>query len=425
MINIAKYLKENNEVTRYTIREIHKVSKELFFVHKSLETVRGTDTKSAIVTVYNVHNDLNGSSTFTVYESDGEEELLSKIDEAITKAKSIDNKDFDLPIKDDKAENVCVKSNISSLGLNDVAEKISEAVFKADNVEGGSINALEIFVNKYNETITNSNNLEKSMEYYEAFIECIPTWNGEKESVELYHSFVVGELNSDEITKQISEKLKEVEYRYSAVKPENTISMPILLRSKELIEVLYTFLRDANARMIYSHSNLYKIGDNLQESSDCDKLNVSLKSVVEGLSSSRYFDEDGTTLIDTDVIEDGVLKNVFGDNRFSKYLGIKPTGLPPCVVVEKGSLDISKFNEPYFEVVSMSGIQLDAYSDYIGGEVRLGLIHENNKVYPITGISLSGSLSKSLNTIKLSTNIILEDNYKGPDSALIRDIEII
>ena len=80
---------------------------------------------------------------------------------------------------------------------------------------------------------------------------------------------------------------------------------------------------------------------------------------------------------------------------------------------------------PYIECVSLSGIQLDLYSDYIGGEIRLAYLCENGKKTPITGISMSGKLSEVLNSIRFSTEVISKDRLEGPKNALLVDMAII
>ena len=102
------------------------------------------------------------------------------------------------------------------------------------------------------------------------------------------------------------------------------------------------------------------------------------------------------------------------------------TGMLPCELVKEGSLSNEElYKEPYLECVSLSGIQIDQYNDYIGGEIRLGYYFDGNKKYPVTGISFSGKLSDALNTIRLSKNRVLRGSYYGPDLALISKMEIL
>ncbi|MBQ6989991.1 MAG: hypothetical protein IJN58_02950, partial [Clostridia bacterium] len=76
------------------------------------------------------------------------------------------------------------------------------------------------------------------------------------------------------------------------------------------------------------------------------------------------------------------------------------------------------------EVVSMSGLQVDFYTDYIGGEVRLAYWNDGKTVTPVTGISITGKLSQVLSSLRLSETIATHDGYVGPEKAILSDMQI-
>ena len=78
----------------------------------------------------------------------------------------------------------------------------------------------------------------------------------------------------------------------------------------------------------------------------------------------------------------------------------------------------------YLEIVSMSGLQVDFFSDYIGGEIRLAYYCDGETVTPVTGISISGSVTEVLNTIRLSSKKAIHNGYVGPDKAVVENLKI-
>ena len=72
----------------------------------------------------------------------------------------------------------------------------------------------------------------------------------------------------------------------------------------------------------------------------------------------------------------------------------------------------------------MSGLQVDFYSDYIGGEIRLAYYHDGSTVTPVTGISVSGSLGEVLDRIRLSAETSVHNGYTGPSKAILRGTKI-
>ena len=79
----------------------------------------------------------------------------------------------------------------------------------------------------------------------------------------------------------------------------------------------------------------------------------------------------------------------------------------------------------YFRIASMSGLQLDIYNDYIGGEVRLAYYFDGEREIPVTGISISGKLSAALSGMRLSSDSTVYEGYHGPKLAAFAGVEIV
>lgn len=420
---LKKLIGANKRVSDYKINSTETTSDELFFVHRKLETARHTDTRDVTVTVYVDHDGKKGESSFPVYSSMNEEEIRHKITAAAERAKLVFNEPYDIP-RGEKIERK-VASDFEKYDPKELAAKIADAVFKADKFEGGSINALEVFVYKHVSSVLNGRGVDATEIKYDAMVEAIPTWNEGGESVELYEAYRFTEFDENDVTREIEEKMKEVRDRKRAKKPEGKINVPVVLNAKEAGELFTEIAFDLNYSAAYSHSALHKIGDDLQKG-DGDKINLTMKGEIKGSRFSAAFDADGVTLADRKIIENGKVVGMFGANRFAEYFGEKPTGNLRCVEVEKGTLTDEELPKaPYLECVSLSGLQLDLYNDYIGGEIRLAYYHDGEKVVPLTGISMSGRLSEVLANIRLSDKTRVFENYGGPYKVLLKGMEIL
>ncbi len=73
----------------------------------------------------------------------------------------------------------------------------------------------------------------------------------------------------------------------------------------------------------------------------------------------------------------------------------------------------------------MSGLQLDLYNDYIGGEIRLAYYFDGEKTTPITGITMSAKLSEVLSSLRLSEKTDVSGAYEGPVKALLRGVSVL
>lgn len=420
---VINILKNTSGISDWKVNTVRTESTELFFVHKNLETVRSTDTTDMSVTVYVAHDEKLGEATFSVYSSYDEYAIVSEIEKAKKKAGIIGNQPYLLP-ENEVGEYVSA-SNFAEYEPHKLASLISKACFEADCVEGGSINALEIFVYKDIVSVQNSRGIDKMQVKYRAMVEAIPTFNGE-ESVELYEQYNFTEFEHDLVVEEISNKMREVKDRYEAKVPEGKLSCPVVLDASELGRLIHNFIGNLNFGAVYQHSNAFSVGDDIQKDAKGDRFTVTMCGEVKGSVASSLFDGDGVTLVDKKIIEDGRAVALYGGTRFAQYLNETATGNLGCISVECGTLsDEEKVSKPYFRCASMSGLQVDIYNDYIGGEVRLGYYFDGEKEIPVTGISISGKLSAALANMRLANEKVTRGSYNGPKCAMFDGIEIV
>ena len=423
MNTIINLLESHKGVSAYKINLRRKESYELFFVKGNLETVRNTDNTDKEVTVYVDHGDLRGHSQFFVYPSTTESELAKLVDEAVQKARLIDNPHYEL-VPGETGE-YHVPTNFDSWDASDLAAEIANTVFAANTLDVTSLNAVEIFINRITETVLNSRGLNRKQVRWTAMVEAIPTATEKGESVELYEQYNFNALDLKALTAEIAEKLAQAKARHDARRLEVTGDPKVILNAQELMELFWNFADDLNFATVYSHHNLYKKGDAIQSAPQGDKLGLVMTAQLPGCAGNRVFDSDGMLLADRRIIDGGKAVACHGSNRFAQYLKETPTGSMPCIRLDPGTADDAALSEePYLEIVSMSGIQTDFYSDYVGGEIRLAYWHDGETVRPVTGVSVSGKLSEVLNHIRFSRECTLCGNYYGPKKAVVEGMNI-
>ena len=424
MKNLKELLDSTENISGYRISEKNTVSYELFFVHKDLETIRSTDAVSTSVTVYVEHDGKTGDSTFKVYRSMTDDNIRAKIAQAHDRALLVSNEPYALPEGGTLEEKL--PTDLDKYEPAQLGSMIADAVYAADDVPGGSINALEIFIYRDTLRVVNSRGIDKKQTTNRVMIEAIPTYTDDKQSVELYEDYRFTRFDAGKLTAEIAGKMKEVRDRAVAVKPEGEMKINVALRPFEIGGLMREFAYDLSYASVYSHANMHKIGDDLQQG-DGDKITLTMKAVIEGSERSAYFDEDGMELTDTAIIKDGIVCGNFGSSRYGQYLKVeKPSGSLGCMKLEAGDMTDEEMNaEPYLECVSMSGLQLDLYNDYIGGEIRLAYYHDGEKVVPMTGISMSAKLSEVLATVKLSEKTDVIGGYEGPVRLLMRGVSVL
>ena len=423
MMTTIELLRANEKVSGFKINIHKKESMELFFVKGKLETVRRTNTCDKEVTVYVDHGEFKGDAQFFVYPSTTAEQVSALIDEAVGKALLINNRNYELPAAE--TGEYMVESNFTDYDPADLAATISKAVFDANTVENASLNSVEVFINKHTETVLNSRGLEKTQVRYDAMVEAIPTYNGENMSVELYEQYNFSALDLSALHNEIAEKMVEVKARYEAVQPDYPLSGTVILNKLELADLFFNIASDLNFATVYSHSNLWSKGDAIQKAPHGDAIGITMAGQAEGCTRSSRFDNDGLSLSSVRIVDGGKAAAYYGSNRYGQYLGEVPTGELRCLLADAGTAGAEVFTAGnYLEVVSMSGLQVDFYNDYIGGEVRLAYYHDGEKTVPVTGVSISGKLSQVLDSIRFSSETAVQGGYTGPAKAALQDMTI-
>ena len=421
MKTIIAALNANPRVSDFKINLNARESYECFYVKGKLETVRCTDTCDKVVTVYVDHDGYKGDSQFFVYPSTTEEELNTLIEKAADKALLLNNKMYHLP--ENQTGEYEVESNFSAYSLAELAGHIASSVFAANTLENADLNSVEIFVNRRTDTVCNSRGIHKTQVRYDAMVEAIPTYNAQTESVELYQQYNFSTFDPETVKQEIAEKLREVKARASALKPTFALDCKVILNKEELGNLFGTLSRELNYGTVYAHAGVFHKGDSIQEAPIGDTITITMAGAVPGNIRSACFDSDGMRLQDKTIVESGKAVAYYGDNRFGQYLEEAPTGNLRCLCVKPGTAG-DLCGEPYLEVLSMSGLQVDTFTDYIGGEIRLAYYFDGETVIPVTGISITGSLKQVLSSIRLSSDVAVHDGYSGPAKAIVQDMKI-
>ncbi|MBP5551601.1 MAG: hypothetical protein J6X93_06085 [Bacilli bacterium] len=413
---IIKSLKAKN-VSEYRIIETIEDDYQQFYDLQKLETVRRVSTTEEQVTIYvktaEDGKTLMGEASFIVSHEESKANLEKLIDQAIYEASFIKNQEYSL-VNGDKKKSMAYKPLAEDPFT--ILTKLAKIFFKESN-EVARFNALELFFNDVTTHIVNSNGVDYKKRTYEINIEAIPSFYGEGIKTELYRMFEYNELNYDKAASDAKEAILDVYNRGKAVKLEGVNKANIILRDKDLFQLAFEVIDSLHYASVYNHSNLKKVGEALTS----NKINIGL----DANTKYDYFDNDGVRLSKCSVIEDGIVKSYYGNNRYACYIGEKPTGNLNKLTLSKGKKSVEAFKtKPYLEIYDMSGIQVDAYQNYLGGEVRLALYFDGKDIIPVSGFSFSANLQEAIDNMSLSKEVSNINNYSGAKFALIKDVAI-
>ena len=419
---IVKCLASIEEISDWILSVTNNNTREAFFVLEQLETTRATETTDYEVTVYrNLEKDgtpFMGSSTVMIPHKMTDNALTELLKSAVYSAGLVFNKPFELVTGEKKRSFREKRSSLDPLKTLDEIAKI----FFAASTSNNKFNSLELFHNIQEVHILNSRGVNYTKTLNSIEVEAIPSYDGDKQKVEIYKYFCYKNVDIEQIKRDASNSLTEAEARYFAEILNNKEKIDIILRDDEVSNLVREVISTSSYESVYKGTALYKINDFIQKDPVGDRLSISLVPQ----SKSDGFDKDGVLLKPVKIVENGQLVQNFGNNQYAYYLGVKPTGIFRFTKVNTGTKSADSMKKtPYIEVLALSGLQVDIYNGYIGGEIRLANYFDGNKTIPITGFSFSGNLSVALQDIELSKEKYLSAMFEGPKFLKLKNMEVL
>ena len=414
---ILKVLKENN-IDEYIINEIEKNSVELYLIKKDIDMNRKKHVTKYKVTVFKDNgNGTKGNSSVNIYPSMDEEEVREVLVDAYYAAGYVKNKPSCLP-EGYNGEKVYVESGMSNITLEEAAYKVKDALYKYDNFEKGWINSSEIFVSKVDKRIVTSNNVDASYEKYNIYCEFVSQWV-ENSDVEIFNVFSLDDLKEEEISIMGKEAIINARYRDKSTETPSTGKYNVILSEASVHEFFKYYLLNSKTDMIYQGYSKFKKGDNIQGGNiKGDKVNIKLKSSVP-------FSNEGIEFKDVQLIEDGVLKTIYGPYNYAEYLGIDVIGDFDGAVIEGGSVSgEDMFEDGDLKIIRFSDFQMDEVTGDCFGEIRLALLKKGDKVIPLTGGSITVNVKDVQNDMLFSNETVDDMGVTVPKFIKFKNVEV-
>lgn len=426
---IKKVLMNCKDIDGWKILERNIMANELFFIRKELDMNRVKDVRHFTITVYKDFEEngikYKGSSSTEIHPTMNQEEIKAAVNSAAFAAKFIKNPYYPL-VKPSDAIQPKLESNFYQRPMAEWLPEITDAIYKGDTYKKGWINSAELFINQVDTRIINSEGVDVSYNNYTGELEFITNWKEESEEIELYRDVKFANFDSEWFAQNVEEMLSMSMGRAKAKPMPQLGKHTILLTGEGARSLLEFYYTQASARLVFEGISTAKIGESIQGKDIVgDSINMKLDPFIENSSESAVYDSDGLLLKPVDLIENGVLKNYWGNTQYSHYLNIKPTGSIKNIVVDGGKKSLAAFKtEPYLELISFSNFQMDQFTGDFGGEVRLGWYFDGEKTVPVTGGAVTGNIMEVQHEMYLSKELQVDNDFIGPRTIQLLNVSV-
>ena len=399
----------------YLIRQSREEASELFFIRARRDMTRIKDVTRVSVTVYRDFEAggkrMRGESEANLFPGMAEGELRAALQTAYDAAAHVKNPWFELadPATGDAGE--------QETDLTAAANALAAALFQSD-AQDAFVNSAEIFAIRRTVRIATSRGTDARYVRHifkgEFVAQCVqPT------DVELYADFMYDAPDADALERAAGELVRAARDRARATEAPKAGKYALLLTDKYLSTALSLYLEKAAASMVYAKYSNYEIGSSAQgEDVRGERINMTLRAW-------EPFSDEGIPMRDRELIRDGVLQSLYGSTRFCRYLGIEPTGAYASVRVDNGTVSLEEMKKaPHIRPVAFSDFQMDPFSGYFSGEIRLAYVFDGETTRIVTGGSVNGSLFDAQKEFTFSKERYADANYEGPRAALLRNVMV-
>ncbi len=407
-------------VTEWTMETQAVHTAELFFIKHDLDMRRMKDTCKYFVNVFkDTEADgkaLKGQSKFIAVPGMSYDEILDAVKSAFFAAALAANPTWKLPDAC-KDEHIPAKGKLAEMAAEDAAMEMAEAAFSADVQEKGFINTLEIFVEKTMVAFESSAGSDVSYDICRIEGEFVAQCK-EPEDVEMFHQFAYDDIQTEALKAKVEDALKVVTDRAVAAKALPTGTYDVILSGEQMYTMMGYFLERGNAAMVFPGYSTWKIGSKVQDDGDGEKLNITLRAQAP-------YSSEGLPMKDMEFIENGTLKAYHGGVRLSYYMGVEPRGNFDSLTLDAGSTSFEEMKQkPYLYPVCFSDFQMDSFSGYFGGEIRLAYLFDGEKIKVVTGGSINGTLADCSGRMVFSKERYDTLRYKGPFAVRIPGVNV-
>lgn len=405
----------------YQINETRKESVELFFIKKSLDMRRKKAVKTATVTVFREFGEGEehylGSSSVILQDSLTDAEMEKQVASAWYAASFVKNRYYELPAGG-KKELEQVPGGLAGRDLAECAQIYADAMFAVDTQTDVFLNSAEIFLCRTEQRIVNSNGIDVSFRNEHAQGEFVAQCIGAQD-VETYEDFEYRDLNTEALQKKVKATLEQTRARAAAVQAPPAGSYRVILSGSYVETLLQYYLDRADTAYVYQKYSNYEVGCKVQgEKVAGDTINLTLKATTP-------YSGEGIVMKDRELVRDGELQLLHGGARFAYYLGVEPTGYYAGLEAAAGRVSVEEMKkQPYLHIVNFSDFQMDSFSGYFGGEIRLAYWFDGEKVIPVTGGSINGSILDAQKNLTFSKELQTEKDFAGPFAVCMEGISV-
>ena len=416
MLEKVREIVSELQVSDYRIVEHTTVSHQAFFVKQELDQHRISEATHTTLYVYmdseKEGHKFRGEARKEIYPGESDEEIKKDIESLKYNATLALSPYYEL-VKDE--------AHYEEKESADLVEKLKTVVDAMHSIEDTAtekINSYEIFVNEHYYHICNSQGVDISYNTLDEELEVIINSIDGDHEIELYHDVTFADQPLEEIKEGILEVFRYAKDRTAAVPTKKMLNTTVLLSGIDNKDFFQYFLFKSSTNGVFNRISQVKPGDPTHEGETLgDKVTLEIKKELPYSSKNKPYSPDGNPARDLVIVEDGIYRSYWGEQKTGYYLGVENVTPANNFVVKGGNRTKAQMKQdPYLEIIQFSSFIMNPVTGSFGGEIRLGYYFDGEKRVPVTGGSITCKMSEALKNIYFSKETRQIDNCIVPET---------
>lgn len=385
LLNILK----SSGADAWEITDTQEKGWEFYLIRHTLDQNRIKDLESYQVKVYKRFEDFLGSAGAPVPADADELEMKRIVAELCQDAAYVRNPFYTLnkPEKDTSA-NV---AETEPVDLKAISSDFLKTISVLPETDTEDLNSCEIFVSEIRKRFINSEGIDVTVTYPSSTVEAVVNARKEGSEIELYRMYNCGTCDSEQLARDLAETMRYGRDRLTT-KPTPALEKADLILSTDAACAVYEYFIDhLSAGMVYQGISDWKTGDSVAPA----EMTLQTAAFLPNSSRNGAYDSEGARIRNQTLIDSGKAVRYWGSRQFSQYLELEDSFISNNFIVSGGSASAEELRRgDWLEVVEFSDFQVDDVTGDIAGEIRLGYLHQDGKTVPVSGGSVSGSMSE-------------------------------
>lgn len=397
---------------------------EFYFIRHELDQNRVKSVTHLYLTVFQLIDNgaFIGSASAELAPTADEEEAKKLIDDLSYRASLVKNRPYTLNKPREEHREAL---ELPPVDVSGIARSFIETMKSLPETQTEDINSYEIFVNAKTRRFLNSEGIDVEERYPSSMIEVVVNARREGHEIELYRNYTSGTCDAEGLKRDLMRTMQYGKDRLIAEKTPALGTADVLFTGSDALELYRYFASKLNAQMVVRRMSDWEIGKPIDDNLTGDRVTLTAVRELENSSANRAFDSEGAPIRDTVLLREGVPAHYYGNRMFSSYLGLEDSFIPTNLIAEGGTHTEEELRRGrYLEAVEFSDFQVDPMTGDIFGEIRLGYWHDGEKTVPVSGGSISGSMSDFLRDMEFSIGSVQYDRFRIPAVTRLKNVTV-